>query len=33
LPIERPDLPNVQRWFDALATRRPYADIVMQPLS
>ena len=33
LPIERPELPNVQRWFDALAQRPAYKDVVMQPLS
>ena len=33
LPIERPELANVKRWFDALAKRRAYAEIVMQPLS
>lgn len=33
LPIERPELANVQRWFDALAKRSAYAEIVMQPLT
>lgn len=33
LQIERPALPNVQRWFDALATRPAYKTVVMQPLS
>jgi len=33
LQIERPALPNVQRWFDALATRPAYKKVVMQPLS
>ena len=33
MPIERPALPNVQRWFDALAQRPAYRKIVMQPLS
>lgn len=33
LPIERPDLPNVQRWFDTLAKRPAFATTVMQPLS
>ena len=32
-PIERPALPNVQRWFDALAQRPAYRKVVMQPLS
>ena len=33
LPIERPLLPNVQRWFDSLAARPAYKKIVMLPLS
>jgi glutathione S-transferase len=33
LPIERPVLPNVQRWFDSLADRPAYKRIVMLPLS
>ncbi len=33
LPIERPALPNVQRWFDTLARRAAYKKIVMLPLS
>jgi glutathione S-transferase len=33
LPIERPALPNVQRWFDALARRPAYKKTVMLPLS
>lgn len=33
LPIERPALPGVQRWFDALGKRAAYRSIVMQPLS
>ena len=33
IPIERPELPNLQRWFDALAQRPAYQQIVMQPLS
>ena len=33
LPIERPLLPNFQRWFDALATRPAYRRVVMLPLS
>ncbi len=32
LPIERPNLLNLQRWFDALATREAYRKVVMQPL-
>ena len=33
LPIERPLLPNVQRWFDSLADRPAYKKVVMLPLS
>lgn len=33
LPIERPELVNVQRWFELLGTRPAYKKIVMQPLS
>jgi glutathione S-transferase len=33
LPIERPPLPNVERWFTALGERPRYRSIVMQPLS
>jgi glutathione S-transferase len=33
LPIERPPLANVQRWFNALAQRPPYRKSVMLPLS
>jgi glutathione S-transferase len=33
LPIERPELANVQRWFELLGTRPAYTKIVMQPLS
>ena len=33
MPIERPDLPNVQRWFDTLARRPAYRKVVMLPLS
>lgn len=33
LQIERPATPNVQRWFDTLATRPAYRKIVMQPVS
>jgi glutathione S-transferase len=33
LPIERPALPNVQRWFDTLARRPAYKKTVMLPLS
>jgi len=33
LPIERPSLPNIRRWFDSLADRPAYKKIVMLPLS
>jgi len=33
LPIERPALPNVGRWFNRLALRGPCRQVVMQPLS
>jgi glutathione S-transferase len=33
LPIERPPLPGVERWFESLARRPAYRQIVMQPLS
>ena len=33
LPIERPSLPNIQRWFDSLVDRPAYKKIVMLPLS
>ncbi len=33
VPIGRPLLPNVQRWFDSLAHRPAYQKIVMLPLS
>lgn len=33
LPIERPPLPNLQRWFDALAQRPAFATTVMTPLT
>ncbi len=32
LPIERPALPGVQRWFESLARRPAYRQIVMLPL-
>jgi glutathione S-transferase len=32
LPVERPPLVHLQRWFDALAARAAYRKIVMQPL-
>ena len=33
LPIERPELPNLQRWFNLLAQRPAYRSIVMLPLT
>lgn len=33
MPIERPALPHLQRWFDALAQRPAFRKVVMQPLS
>lgn len=33
LPIERPALPNFQRWFDSLAARPAYRRVVMLPLT
>jgi glutathione S-transferase len=33
LPIERPALPNLQRWFDSLAARSAYRRVVMLPLT
>jgi hypothetical protein len=33
LPIERPPLPNLQRWLDGLTQRPAYQKIVMQPLT
>lgn len=32
LPVERPPLVHLQRWFDLLAARAAYRKIVMQPL-
>ena len=33
LPIERADLPNVQRWYDNLSNRPAYKKVVMLPLT
>ncbi len=33
LPIERPDFPNVTRWYQALTERPGFRTHVMQPLS
>ena len=32
LPIERPDLPALRAWYDRLAKRQPYRDVVMVPI-
>ncbi len=33
LPIERTELPNLQRWFDNLSARPAYQKVVMLPLT
>ena len=33
LPVERPRLPHLQRWFERLAARPAYRKVVMLPLS
>ena len=33
LPIERPPLAHLQRWFDRLAQRPAFAEVVMTPLT
>jgi glutathione S-transferase len=33
LQIERPELPNLQRWFDMLRQRPTYHDLVMLPIT
>lgn len=33
LPVQRPALPHLQRWFDTLAARPAYRRVVMLPLS
>jgi glutathione S-transferase len=33
LPIERTELPNLQRWFDNLSARPAYKKVVMLPLT
>ena len=33
LPIDRPDLPNLARWYDTLLTRPAYEKVVAQPVS
>ncbi|HEX7231512.1 MAG TPA: glutathione S-transferase, partial [Candidatus Binatia bacterium] len=33
LPIERPDQPNVRRWYEQLRQRKAYQSYIMIPLS
>jgi len=33
LPIERPEYPALERWFDTLCDRQPYQKVVMKPLT
>jgi glutathione S-transferase len=33
LDIQRPELPNLRRWYDRMQEREPFRDVVMQPLS
>lgn len=33
LPLERPVMPNLQRWFDTLRERPAYRNVVMLPLT
>jgi hypothetical protein len=33
LPVERPVLTHLQRWFDVLCERAAYRKVVMLPLS
>ena len=33
LPIERPELPNLQRWYNSLSARAAYKKVVMLPLT
>ena len=33
IAIERPPLPELQRWFESLCTRPAYRKVVMQPIS
>jgi len=33
LPIERPEQPNITRWYERLKQRRPYQNHIMIPLS
>jgi len=33
LPLDRPELPHVQRWFESLGARAAYKKVVMLPLT
>lgn len=33
IPVARPELPNLHRWFETLSQRPAYRKIVMQPIS
>jgi glutathione S-transferase len=33
LPVDRPELPNISRWFESLTQRAAYKRIVMHPLT
>jgi glutathione S-transferase len=33
LPIERPSLPNIERWYERLKERAPYREHVMLPIT
>ena len=33
LDIHRPELPNLQRWYDLMKQRRPFQEVVVTPLS
>jgi glutathione S-transferase len=33
LPIERPPLGNLQRWFDGLVQRPAFSELIMTPLT
>ncbi|WOO84230.1 Glutathione S-transferase GstB [Vanrija pseudolonga] len=32
LPVERPNLPNLERWYNDLQKRKAYQDVVMLPI-
>jgi glutathione S-transferase len=33
IPIERPEQPNLKRWFDSLTRRPAYKKVVMLPIT